>query len=334
MRPAGVLAGVFLLLAVYYGVDPFKQSAIYGIKDFKAYKVDVPAWSEIPRKFLNQIQGPQSIAFDPKGRGPYTGIADGRIVLWDGKRWIDFAYTSVNRSGLCDPKPSPLSYLKNEHICGRPLGLRFDKRTGDLYIADAYFGLMKVGPEGGLVETLTTEAEGLPLRFTNDLDVDDEGNVYFTDSSTKYQRRKCKLIIIEKLRFQHGLISFSYRLQKYWLKGEKAGASEVMAVLPGYPDNVTIHSRSSIYSYINSVYPQLRLFLLKLPIPIKHRSLLHGGDKVPAIVVKYSPEGKLLQILEDGEGKVVRAVSDVEEIDGNLWMGSVFMPFIAVYRLE
>lgn len=93
------------------------------------------------------------------------------------------------RSELCDPKPSPLSYLRNEHICGRPLGLRFDKKTGDLYIADAYFGLLKVGPEGGLATSLATEAEGVPLRFTNDLDLDDEGNIYFTDSSTKYQRR-------------------------------------------------------------------------------------------------------------------------------------------------
>ena len=93
------------------------------------------------------------------------------------------------RSEICDPKPSLLSYLKNEHICGRPLGLRFHKKTGDLYIADAYFGLLKVGPEGGLASSLTTEAEGVPLRFTNDLDNDEEGNVYFTDSSTKYQRR-------------------------------------------------------------------------------------------------------------------------------------------------
>lgn len=79
--------------------------------------------------------------------------------------------------------------MKNEHICGRPLGLRFDKKTGDLYIADAYFGLMKVGPEGGLATSLVTEAEGVPLRFTNDLDIDDEGNIYFTDSSAHYQRR-------------------------------------------------------------------------------------------------------------------------------------------------
>ncbi|PHT46455.1 Protein STRICTOSIDINE SYNTHASE-LIKE 3 [Capsicum baccatum] len=391
MSPGGVFTGVFFLLAVYCGVDPFKHSAIYDVKDFKAYRVDVPHWSEIPVekdtqnllqkseiKFLNEIQGPESIAFDPKGRGPYTGIADGRIVLWDGEKWIDFAYTSANnRSGFCDPKPSPLSYLKNEHICGRPLGLQFDKRTGDLYFADAYFGLMKVGPEGGLAETLTTEAEGVPLVFTNDLDVDDEGNVYFTDSSTKYQRRNFMLLVysaedsgrvlkynpstkqttvlVRNLQFPNGLSlskdrSFFVfcegakgRLQKYWLKGEKAGTLEVMAVLPGYPDNIStnergefwvaIHSRRTTYSIINSKYPQLRLFLLKLPIPVKLRSLLHGS-KAPAIVVKYSPEGKLLQILEDGEGKVVSAVSDVEEIHGKLWMGSVLMPIIAVYQLE
>lgn len=79
--------------------------------------------------------------------------------------------------------------MPNEHICGRPLGLRFDRNTGDLYIADAYLGLLKVGPEGGLATSLATEAEGMPLRFTNDLDIDDEGNVYFTDSSSKYERR-------------------------------------------------------------------------------------------------------------------------------------------------
>lgn len=97
-----------------------------------------------------------------------------------------------NRS-LCNPLPTeaatPFSYVKTEHICGRPLGLRFHKKTGELYIADAYLGLMKVGPEGGLATSLTTEAEGVPLRFTNDVDVDIEGNVYFTESSEIYQRR-------------------------------------------------------------------------------------------------------------------------------------------------
>ena len=69
------------------------------------------------------------------------------------------------------------------------MGLRFERKTGDLYIADAYFGLLKVGPEGGLATSLATEAEGVPLGFANDLDIDDAGNIYFTDSSSKYQRR-------------------------------------------------------------------------------------------------------------------------------------------------
>ncbi|XP_055833287.1 protein STRICTOSIDINE SYNTHASE-LIKE 3-like [Solanum dulcamara] len=391
MRPTTVFGGVFLLLAVYCGLDPFKHSAISEFPNFESFKVEMPAWSEIPVekdsqnllqkseiKFLDQIQGPESIAFDPQGRGPYTGIADGRVVFWDGEKWNDFAYTSANRSSLCDPKPSPLSYLKNEHICGRPLGLRFDKRAGDLYIADAYLGLMKVGPEGGLAESLTTEADGVPIGFANDLDVDDEGNVYFTDSSTKYQRRnfiqlvfsaedsgrvlkynprtKETTVLISNLQFPNGLSlskdgSFFIfcegskgRLRKYWLKGEKAGTSEVIAILPGYPDNVrandrnefwvAIHCRRTIYSYISSIYPHLRHFLLKLPISAKLQYLIHIGGKFTAVVVKYSPEGKLLQILEDRQGKVVRAVSEVEERDGKLWMGSVLMSFISVYQLE
>ncbi|KAI3412463.1 Str_synth domain-containing protein [Psidium guajava] len=388
--PAGVFAGIFLLVALYCGTDPFRHSALSGFPDFEAYKVDMPPWSEVPTerdsqnllqrseiKFLNQVQGPESIAFDPLGRGPYTGVADGRVLFWDGQAWSDFAYTSPNRSELCNPKPSPLSYLKNEHICGRPLGLRFDKKTGDLYIADAYFGLMKVGPEGGLAKSLTTEAEGVPLRFTNDLDIDDEGNVYFTDSSSTYQRRnflhlvfsaesggrllkynpvtKETTVLERNLQFPNG-VSLSKdrtffvfcegaigRLRKYWLKGEKAGTSEVFAVLPGFPDNVrtnkdgefwvAVHCRRTLYTHLCAIYPKLRKFILKLPISAKIQFVLHIGGRLHGVVVKYSPEGKILQVLEDSQGKVVRAVSEAEEKDGKLWMGSVLMPFIAVFDL-
>ena len=77
-----------------------------------------------------------------------------------------------------------------EHVCGRPLGLRFNQKTGDLYIADAYFGLQVVGPNGGLATQLVTEVEGQPLLFTNDIDIDEHKDViYFTDSSTIFHRR-------------------------------------------------------------------------------------------------------------------------------------------------
>ncbi|MED6151771.1 cohesin loading factor Ssl3 [Stylosanthes scabra] len=387
------LAILFLLLALYCGLDPFRHSPIASFPEFESKLIEMPPWSEVPTekdshnllqksevKFLNEVQGPESVAFDPQGRGPYTGVADGRILFWNGHSWLPFAYTSPNRSELCDPKvpASPTSYMTTEHICGRPLGLRFHKKTGDLYIADAYFGLLKVGPEGGLATPLTNEAEGVPFRFTNDVDVDEEGNVYFTDSSTIYQRRnfiqcvfsgddsgrvlkynpdtKETTVLLRNIQFPNGISlskdgSFFFvceavvgRLRKYWLKGEKAGTSEIIAILPGAPDNVRVnedgdfwvalHCRRYMYAYINALYPNIRNIMLKLPIPTKYQYLLQIGGRLHALVVKYSPEGKILQILEDSEGKVVRAVSEVEEKDGKLWMGSVLMPFIGVYNLK
>lgn len=52
----------------------------------------------------------------------------------------------------------------------------------------------------------------------------------------------------------------------------------------------------------------MRKVILKLPIPTRIQYMFHIGGRFHAVVVKYSPEGKLLRILEDSEGKVVRAV--------------------------
>ena len=83
-----------------------------------------------------------------------------------------------------------MKHEKMEHICGRPLGLRFYEKTGELYIADAYLGLLVVGPNGGQASRVVTEADGIPLVFTNGVDIDQRrGLVYFTESSTRYQRR-------------------------------------------------------------------------------------------------------------------------------------------------
>ena len=57
-----------------------------------------------------------------------------------------------------------------EHV--RPaLGLQFLFKAGNLYIDDAYLGLMRVGPGGGEAEVLATGADGVPFNFVNGLDV-------------------------------------------------------------------------------------------------------------------------------------------------------------------
>ncbi|XP_072056307.1 protein STRICTOSIDINE SYNTHASE-LIKE 3-like [Arachis hypogaea] len=268
----------------------------------------------------------ESIAFDPLGRGPYTGVADGRILFWNGHSWTHFAYTSPNRSEVCNPKECATlhSYVNSEHICGRPLGLRSDKRTGDLYIADAYFGLMKVGPEGGPAISLATEAEGVPLRFTNDVDIDAHGNkfpsahvvisgehsgrIFKYDPATKETS-----VLVRNIKFPNG-ISLS-----------KDGSFFV------YTESSI--GRRNMYSYMNSLYPRMRKVLLKLPIPSNIRFMMIIGGKLRAVAVKYNHQGKLVQILEDSEGKVVKELSEVEEKDGKLWMGSVMVAYIAVYNL-
>lgn len=109
-RRALIAAFFFLGLALYCAIDPFKKGPMVDFPGFETYLVDLPPWSALPperdmesrlqkaeQRFLGQVQGPESVAFDLSGRGPYTGVADGRVVFWDGKGWSGFAYTSPNR---------------------------------------------------------------------------------------------------------------------------------------------------------------------------------------------------------------------------------------------
>ncbi|MBA0742718.1 hypothetical protein Gogos_015741, partial [Gossypium gossypioides] len=83
-----------------------------------------------------------------------------------------------------------------EPICGRPLGLKFDTQTCHLNIADAYFGLLVVGPNGGTAIRLAISAKGVPFKFTNGLDIDTStGMVYFTDSSSLLQIRDADFLV-------------------------------------------------------------------------------------------------------------------------------------------
>ncbi|XP_047160534.1 protein STRICTOSIDINE SYNTHASE-LIKE 2-like [Vigna umbellata] len=99
-------------------------------------------------------------------------------------------------------------HAKKEHVCGRPLGLCFSMVSNELYIADAYTVIV-VGPHGGTPSrpppspkkniTLDVQEQKEPLAFTNGLDVDQRtGAVYFTTSSSKYQRRNYISLILSR----------------------------------------------------------------------------------------------------------------------------------------
>ncbi|GAB2267147.1 Protein STRICTOSIDINE SYNTHASE-LIKE 10 [Dionaea muscipula] len=326
---------------------------------------------ELPGAF-----GPESLVFDPNGEGPYTGVADGRVLKWQqsSRSWVDFAFTSSQRGDCVRPFAPEI-----EHVCGRPLGLRFDQKTGDLYIADAYLGLQVVGPEGGLATPVATEAEGEPFYFTNDMDIDDEEDViYFTDTSTRFRRRQFGLsifgedktgrlmkyeksskqvrVLVRGLAFANGVAlskdgSFvlvaetsSCKILRYWLKGPNAGKLDNFADLPGYPDNIRRNEKGEFWVALHAkkgpvaswflLNPWAGKLLLYSPLSFKQLHILLAGGKPHATVIKLSNGGRILEILEDSEGKNLRYVSEVEERDGKLWIGSVMMPFIGIYSLH
>ncbi|XP_058107817.1 protein STRICTOSIDINE SYNTHASE-LIKE 10-like [Magnolia sinica] len=325
--------------------------------------------------------GPESLAFDPNGGGPYTGISDGRILKWQGKDvgWTEFAVTSPHylaKRKECEGSQNP----GLEHVCGRPLGLRFDGKTGNLYIADAYYGLLMVGPSGGSAVQLATHANGIPFRFTNDLEIDNEsGAVYFTDSSARFHRRhflstvisgdktgrlmkysletKQVTVLLHGLSFPNGITlskdgSFllisettACRILRFWLRTSKAGTIQVFSQLPGFPDNirrspsgdfwVALHSkRGKILEWILSIPLVGDALVRLLPINIEQfYSYLVRWRGSDAMALRLSEEGEVLEVLEDRGGKVLRFVSEVEEINGSLWIGSVVMPFVGFFKL-
>lgn len=91
---------------------------------------NVEIWHE------GDLKGPECIV-DYNGE-LYTGIQGGDIVKLVGKDHI----VPVVKFGR------PCGGYYEEKLCGRPLGMKFDKK-GNLYAADAYYGIWKVDIKTG-----------------------------------------------------------------------------------------------------------------------------------------------------------------------------------------
>jgi sugar lactone lactonase YvrE len=110
--------------------------------------------------------GPEDVALDSQGR-IYLSTHEGFIVR--------LAPDGANPEDWADTK-------------GRPLGIDFDG-AGNLIVADAYRGLLSISPEGKIVE-LATVADGIPIRYADDVDCAADGKIYFSDASTKFGARE------------------------------------------------------------------------------------------------------------------------------------------------
>lgn len=317
--------------------------------------------------FEGQLLGPESMAIDSTGT-LYTGLADGRIVKFEGDKVVDVVQTG---------KP-PCGTLELEPTCGRPLGMRFDRYGINLIVADAYFGLLEVNPRARTVNTLVPPSPGIngkPFQFVNDLDIARDGTIYFTDSSAKWQRRHVPHlmfegdatgrlmayhpktgdleVLLEGLYFANGVQlspegdhvlvaeTTASRIIKYYIKGEHEGKSEVFAHnLPGFPDNIRLSSNGGYWvgmamvrSETNDLiaqYSRARNFLAK----VFSLSWLGNTFRKPrhCIIVEVDENGQIIRSLHDPTGGIVPDVSEVHDDGDVLWLGSFGSNFVS--RLE
>ncbi|XP_054708628.1 adipocyte plasma membrane-associated protein-like isoform X2 [Uloborus diversus] len=264
----------------------------------KAYSIPFPAFngplaenyklSAAEELFKGVLHGPESIVFH-KG-DMYTGLEDGRIVKIQGDKITTMAQTG---------RQCIMPY--EERLCGRPLGLRIGK-DGLLYVIDAYYGIFTMNfTTGALTKILASsvQVEGQKLNFPDDLDLDDEGNIYFSDASTKWDLSTIYFLMTEyegggriirynmntgetevllrNLYFPNGVqlskdkkslliceIS-NRRILRYNLKGPKKGKLEVFAdVLPAEPDNIRPSPRGYWVGFTSARNSTNALFMDKL----------------------------------------------------------------------
>ncbi len=169
------------------------------------------------------------------------------------------------------------------HIGGQPLGMAFD-RHDNLYICIGGMGLYRIAPDGK-VEKATDETnrslrsvnDDSRLRLADDLDITDNGLIYFSEATIRYEmdewpvdgleaRGNGRIICydtntgkthtaVRGLKFPNGICvasdgqsilfaeTFGCSIKRYWFDGPKKGAVEVvMDNLPGYPDNINLAS--------------------------------------------------------------------------------------------
>ena len=111
---------------------------------------------------IDEYDGPEDIAGDKSGF-LYASTLGGHIIR--------IHENSLDLSVFAD-------------VGGRPLGLEFDS-LGNLYVANAPLGLQRISPDG-TIETLVSEVNGKDISYADDLAVADDGRVFFSDASSKF----------------------------------------------------------------------------------------------------------------------------------------------------
>jgi sugar lactone lactonase YvrE len=290
-------------------------------------------------------RGPEDVAFGPDGY-LYTGLENGDIVR-------------LKADGSTPPQTIA-------NTGGRPLGLEFAS-DGLLIVADARRGLLSVSPDGK-VTVLAIKAGDKPIAFADDVAIGADGTIYLSDASSRgyegvdldaweanptgrllaYNPLNGETkVLLENLLFANGVAlgpgedyilvneTFAYRITRYWLKGEKAGTSDVFIDgLPGFPDNLSFDGDQRFWVALVSPRNDMLDSLAGRPILRKMLFNLFRLIGFPEGTSRYGwaiglgTNGLIEANLQDPSGHVY-AVTSVNRFGDMLVIGSLAMDAVA-----
>ena len=327
------------------------------------------------RRRHSDVPLPPLDVVDVGGTGP-----EDVVVAGDGSVYTGTADGMVRRIRRLRDEPALVDVVADTG--GRPLGVEW-LPDGRLLVCDAERGLLAVDVVAGVaaggdpaalrdvVTVLAAEADGVPLKVTNNAAVGRDGTIWFTDSSARFGLADYRADIFEHsgtgrllrrdpdgsthtlvtgLQFANGVTlaadescvfyaeTGGYRLNKLWLTGDRAGESEVVLDnLPGFPDNLSLGDDGLVWMAMAS--PRERLVDTLAPAPLARKAAwaapqaLHPKPKLYTWVMGVDPANG--DIVYDLQGSDPRfgMTTGVREHRGRIWLGSLVGGTIASFPL-
>lgn len=259
-------------------------------------------------------QGAEDVVVATSGRhegSVFTGTEDGAIfrISHDGRKVDRVAHTG-----------------------GRPLGIEFAD-DGRLLVCDARRGLLWVDPEAGHVDVITSDVDGLPMKFCNNGAIGSDGSVWWSDSSTRFGIERWKddfvrntrtgrllrrspdgtvTTVLDGLAFANGVAlsaaedfvcvaeTGARTVARYWISGPNKGMRDrLCSDLPGYPDNIARGTDGLIWISIASPTDPLVERLQRGPMALRRLATalpeaVQPKPKETVRAVAYDERGKLV----------------------------------------
>ena len=339
--------------AVFKGFAALITLALVGVWLLPQWApVQAVSWSPPPNPGLTGTFSPNQalakLTLIPVGPAPEHVACDNSGVL----------YTALD-GGAVLRRASSGEWNQLGTTEGRPLGLRPDDQGG-LWIADSIKGLLHMTAEG-VVSVLADKIGDEPLRFVDDLDVEQNGHIWFSDASQRFDYRQVALdffegsrtgrllrydpmtqrvdVMMDGLFFANGVTlgpgdeyvlvneTGMGRVHRLWLKGARTGEQEVFVdALPGAPDNIRFDGVDTFWIAMPSLRASIdalaSLPRLRAVLSLLPLPLLDAAAQPASFVIGVNLEGEVIHNLQD-QSNPFNYITGATACGDTLYLGSL-----------